>query len=142
MKKVAQLLPGDLDRIPIWRYEGSSDDSAIIHATERSEIAADDPGVYLARTQFILADGSQHVGFCSPAGDDRLECLQPAIVTPRGVVFFWFSEPPTEETLRSQWLRLGASGNDVFPIHYRCTVPFDGRFITGVITSDDLTGAA
>ncbi|MFZ2490919.1 MAG: hypothetical protein WA208_05505 [Thermoanaerobaculia bacterium] len=142
MKRVAQLLPGDLELIAVWRYEGSTDDDAIVHATDRVALEVDDAGVYLARTQFILAEGSQHTGFCSPAGDERLECLQPAIVTSEGLVFFWFAEPPSGEMLQAQWARLGVIHEDVFPVHFRCTVPFGGRYITGIITAEDLTGAA
>jgi hypothetical protein len=64
------------------------------------------------------------------------------IVTPDGPVYFWFDAPPTREFLAHQAAMLGVEAAGVFPVRFRCTVPFCGRFITGVITSDDLTGAA
>jgi hypothetical protein len=37
---------------------------------------------------------------------------------------------------------LGVRAADVFPVHFRCTVPVNGLYVTGIIESDDLTGAA
>jgi hypothetical protein len=44
--------------------------------------------------------------------------------------------------LQAQWRRLGVTHESIFPVHFRCTVPVGGRYITGVIESEDLTGAA
>lgn len=142
MKRLSELTAADLERAPVWRYEGSSDDVALVRATELREIAADAPDVFIARTQFVLANGAQFSGFCTPTDDTELEFVQPVIVAPRGLVYFWFEQPPSEESLQEQWRRLDAGHEEIFPIHYRCTVPVDGHFITGVIESADLTGAA
>lgn len=142
MKRLNQLRPADLTRVAVWRYEGESDDTAVVRATDRNELSGVEPGVFIARTQFALANGAQFLGFCSPADDSGLETMQPTIVTEQGPVYFWFSEPPTQESLAQQWRRLGADHETIFPVHFRCTVPVDGRFVTGVIESDDLTGAA
>lgn len=142
MKRVHDLRPADLDRVPVWRYEGDDDDLAVVHATDRRQLSEKDTDVFIARTQFALANGAQHIGFCSPVDDFDLENLQPVILTDRGPVFFWFDAPPTEESLRVQWQRLGVTRESIFPVHFRCTVPVDGRYITGTIEPDDLTGAA
>jgi hypothetical protein len=142
VKRLNQLRPRDLERVPIWRYEGSNDDNAVIHATDRVELSEDEKEVFIARTQFALANGAQHVGFCSPADDSGLDYLQPAIVTSDGLVYFWFDRPPSKEMLEAQWRRLGVTEEGIFPVHFRCTVPVDGRYVTGIIESDDLTGAA
>lgn len=141
MKRVTELTPDDLNRVPVWRYEGEIDEVAVVHATERRDLGTNERGVFIAHTQFVLADGTQHVGFCSPCDDSGLDYLQPVIVTPDGQVYFWFDEPPSSDSLQRQWRRLGAR-SEIFPIHFRCTVPVDGRFVTGIIESDDLTGAA
>jgi hypothetical protein len=142
MKRLGQLRPSDLERVAVWRYEGNSDDTAVVYATDRVALSGDETGVFLARTQFALGGGGQHIGFCSPVDESGLDILQPAIVTSEGLVYFWFDRPPSDETLREQWRRLGVRAADVFPVHFRCTVPVNGLYVTGIIESDDLTGAA
>lgn len=142
MKRVHDLRPADLDRVPVWRHEGEDDDIAVVHATDRKQLSEHDTDLFIARTQFALANGEQHIGFCSPVDDSGLESLQPVIVTDHGPVFFWFDEPPTDASLRAQWQRLGVTSELVFPVHFRCTVPVDGRYVTGIIEPEDLTGAA
>jgi hypothetical protein len=142
MKRLTELKPHDLEAVAVWRYEGEGDDTALVRATERLELSERDSATFIARTQFVLADGSQHIGFCSPSDDSGIDYVQPVIVTPEGPVFFWFEEPPTAEFLQAQFARLGVDHGEIFPVHYRCTVPLDGRLISGVVTGDDVTGAA
>lgn len=142
MKRLADLTPSDLERVAIWRYAGETDDVARVAATDRKELSERDEDMFIARTQFVLANGTQHVGFCSPAGEEDLDVLQPVIATSEGLVYFYFEEPPSHEMLDVQWQRLGVGHEQIFPVHFRCLVPIDGRYITGTIESDDLTGAA
>src|SRR5712691_858247 len=142
MKRLRDLTPADLRRCSVWRYEGDIDDVAVVHATDRKEVKDPDSDVFIAETQFVLANGAQHIGFCSPMASDELAYLQPVIVTGQGHVYFWFDEPPSRETLNAQWAILGGGREEIFPVHYRCKVPVNGRYITGVIEEEDLTGAA
>jgi hypothetical protein len=142
MKRLADLTPVDLERVALWRYAGETDDTAVVRATDRQELGDAERGLFIARTQFALANGAQHIGFCSPDEETSLDSLQPVILTSAGPVYFWFEDPPSAESLRAQWKRLGAEHEEIFPIHFRCTVPVHGHYITGVIFADDLTGAA
>lgn len=142
MKRLAELTPADLERSAIWRYVGETDETALIRATERTELSAGEAGLFIARTQFVLGNGAQFIGFCSPGAESTLDYLQPVIVTTGGPVYFWFDDPPSQESLKAQWEKLGAGREDVFPVHFRCTVALDGKYVTGVIHADDLTGAA
>jgi len=142
MKRLTDLTPADIERVAVWLYDGSSDDVARVRATDRSELADMDDNIFIARTQFVLANGTQHIGFCSPSSVETLDVIQPVIVTPGGLVYFYFEEPPSHEMLDTQWRRLGVGHEQIFPVHFRCLVPLDGRYITGVIDTDDLTGAA
>jgi hypothetical protein len=141
MKRLTDLRPADLERVAVWHYLGDTDDVAHVRATERSELTDADAGDFIARTQFVLANGMQHLGFCSPL-DETIDIVQPVIVTAEGLVYFHFEEPPSQETLARQWQRLGVGHEQIFPVHYRCAVPTDGRYVTGTIEEDDLTGAA
>jgi hypothetical protein len=142
MKRLRDIAPADLRRCAVWRYEGDLDDVAVLHATDRKELIEPSDEIFIVETQFVLANGAQHIGFCSPGEDDDIEALQPVIVTERGHVYFWFDEPPSRESLRAQWELLGASHEEIFPVHFRCMVPVNGRYITGMIEAEDLTGAA
>jgi len=142
MKRLTALTPADLERVAVWHHDGAGDDFAQVRATDRAELHQRDSATFIARTQFVLANGAQHVGFCSPSSDDAIDVLQPVIVTPDGLVYFFFEEPPSQETLERQWSRLGVGHEEIFPVHFRCLVPLDGVYVTGVIERDDLTGAA
>lgn len=142
MKRLHDLAPFDLERAAVWHYDGESDDVAHVRATQRDTLSDGDAGTFIARTQFLLASGAQHIGFCSPALECGLDVIQPVILTSDGPVYFHFEEPPSQETLDAQWRRLGVGHEQIFPVHFRCTVPVDGVFVTGVIEADDLTGAA
>ena len=141
MKRLTDLRPSDLEHVAVWHYLGDSDDVAQVRATERQELHEADAGDFIARTQFVLANGTQHIGFCSPA-DDALDVLQPVIVTSQGLVYFYFEEPPSHESLARQWQFLGVGHEQIFPVHFRCLVPVDGHYLTGTLDEHDLTGAA
>ncbi|HUP61962.1 MAG TPA: hypothetical protein VNA69_16260 [Thermoanaerobaculia bacterium] len=141
MKRLTDLRPSDLERAAVWHYAGETDDVAQVRATDRRELTDAEAADFIARTQFVLANGTQHIGFCSPA-DEALDVLQPVIVTSEGLVYFHFEEPPSHESLLQQWKRLGVGREQIFPVHFRCLVPLDGRYVTGTIDEDDLTGAA
>lgn len=142
MKRLVELIPADLENVAVWRYDGETDETAVVHATDRHELAGNTQEVFIARTQFALANGVQFIGFCCPVDDSALDYLQPVIVTPEGPVYFWFDEPPSREFLHRQWRKLGVPPDDIFPVHFRCTVPIDGRMVWGVIEAVDLTGPA
>jgi hypothetical protein len=142
MKRLHDLTPADFEHVAVWRYVGPNDDVAMVRATERTSLGELDDDVFIARTQFQLANGTQHVGFCSPSAEEGLHVLQPVIVTAEGLAFFHFDAPPSHETLERQWRLLGGGREQVFPIHFRCLVPLDGRYVTGTIDAGDLTGAA
>lgn len=142
MKRLTELRPCDLDTAAVWRYDGEIDDTATVRATDRTDLREDESQTYIARTQFVLGNGAQFIGFCSPCDEEELVYVQPVIVTNAGPVFFFFEEPPSAEFLRAQWQRLGVGHEEIFPVHFRCTVPVDGHFVTGVVHGDDVTGAA
>ncbi|HEX9161790.1 MAG TPA: hypothetical protein VF980_08800 [Thermoanaerobaculia bacterium] len=142
MKRLHDLRPADLRIHPVWRYEGEIDEVATVRATDHAELSDEEKDIFIAATQFVLANGAQHIGFCTPSEDATLDSLQPVIVTVEGHVYFWFDQPPSREALYAQWRLLGAADGEIFPVHFRCTVPLNGNYVTGVIEEEDLTGAA
>jgi hypothetical protein len=133
MKRLADLTIEDLTAAPVWRYEGGSGEDAVVVAESRDSLSRMDEEVFLASTDFILPDSSQHLGFCFPVDDGGLSYLQPVIVTGTGQVRFWFDRALGPEDLSSQWSALGKQGQEVFPVRFRCRVPVNGRTVAGVI---------
>jgi hypothetical protein len=87
MKRLRDLTAADLERVSVWHYDGATDDVAHVRATDRSELSETDAEMFIARTQFVLASGAQHLGFCSPAIDCGLDVTQPVILTSVGPVY-------------------------------------------------------
>ena len=133
MKRLADLTVEDLTSAPVWRYEGGDGVDAVVVAQARDRLSQMDDEIFLAATEFLLPDSSQHLGFCFPVDNAGLDYLQPVIVTRTGHVQFWFDGVVAPEVLSAQWAALGKRAEEVFPVRFRCRVPVDGRDVTGVI---------
>ena len=141
MKRLAELTIEDLTSDPVWRYEGGDGRDAIVVAHARDGLSQMDDEIFLAATEFFLPDASEHLGFCFPVDNVGLDYLQPAIVTRKGHVQFWFDGGVSPQVLSAQWAALGKRPEEVFPVRLRCRVPVDGRDVTcvipGIETSSD-----
>jgi hypothetical protein len=133
VKRLIDLTVEDLRKYPVWRYEGGTGQDALVEAARRDALSQQDDEIFLAATEFRLADGSDLFGFCFPADDSGLDYLQPAILTDSGPVNFWFDGPAPPELLARQWKALGRERRQVFPVSFRCLVPVDGRTVRGRI---------
>lgn len=133
MKRLADLTVEDLTSVPVWRYEGGSDAEALVVPVRRDSLSQMDDDVFLAATEFELADSARHFGFCFPADDSSIDYLQPVIVTGGRHVGFWFDSPVAPEALEAQWNALGKVSEKVFPVRFKCLVPVDGRTVSGEI---------
>ena len=133
MKRLVELTAEELRAAPVWRYESGTGAEALVEPAARDSLSQDDDEIFLAATDFTLADASRHFGFCFPADDSGIDYLQPVIVTPAGHVIFWFDGRPPPEALAAQWNALGTDPGRVFPVSFRCLVPVDGRTVTGRI---------
>jgi hypothetical protein len=125
----------DLARCPIWRYEGLSDDTATVSPAPAFE--QPEREVYIARTRFVLADGSEWWGYCSPTDDSGLDYTQPVLLAPGGPVRFWYDEQPADPEPARAWRLLGKRPEQVFPVRFECVVPFEGRFAGGELIELD-----
>ncbi len=133
MKRLADLTVEDLTSAPVWRYEGGEGANAVVVADGRDGLSQMDDEIFLAATDFLLSDSSQHLGFCFPVDNAGLDYLQPVIVTRTGHVQFWFDGVVAPEVLSAQWAALGKRAEEVFPVRFRCRVSVDGSDVTGVI---------
>jgi len=133
VKRLAELTVEDLAEVPVWRYEGGSDAEALVVPVRRDSLSQMDDDVFLAATEFELADSARHLGFCFPADDSGIDYLQPVIVAGGRHVGFWFDAPVSPEILAEQWGALGKGPENVFPVRFKCLVPVDGRTVSGEI---------
>jgi hypothetical protein len=128
----------DLARCPIWRYEGLSDDTATVSPAPAFE--QPEREVYIARTRFVLADGSEWWGYCSPTDDSGLDYIQPVLLAPGGPVRFWYDEEPAHPEPARACQLLGKRPEQVFPARFECVVPFEGRFAGGELREVEVGG--
>jgi hypothetical protein len=142
VKRLVDLTVEDLEASPVWRYEGGSGAHATVAPTKRVSLSQTDDEIFLAATEFQLAEASRHFGFCFPADDSGIDYLQPVIILPTRHVNFWFDGPAERAILSSQWKALGKEPREIFPVDYRCLVPVDGRTVSGkiagIVSSADL----
>jgi hypothetical protein len=135
VKRLSDLTVEDLIGSPVWRYEGGSGTEALVAPSGRQSLSQLDDEIFLAATEFALADASRHMGFCFPADDSGIDYLQPVIVGRGQHVAFWFDGPVSAEELSEQWRAFGKEPKQIFPVAFRCLVPVDGRTVSGRIKS-------
>jgi hypothetical protein len=134
VKRLSDLTVADLGASPVWRYEGGTGADTRVAPAQRESLSQLDDEIFLAATQFALADSTPHLGFCFPADDSGIDYLQPVILTASGPVSFWFDRPPDSQLLANQWRALGKEPDAIFPVSFRCLVPVDGRTVSGLVS--------
>ncbi|NEQ44650.1 MAG: hypothetical protein F6K00_14230 [Leptolyngbya sp. SIOISBB] len=132
MKQLRQLTNNDLASNPIWECCGDAD--ATTSVTPCASFADPDRVGYIARTKFILNDGSVHFGYCSPSDDSGLDYIQPVIIASGGHVPFWHDTQPSHPEPDTMLRLLGKKAADVFPVQFSCLASFDGTMLSGTIT--------
>ncbi len=144
MKRLDELTVQDLHDHPVWRYRSptSDDADAQVDTADGATVSENDSTVFLVATQFFLADGSEHVGFCSPQDLSGLDYIQPVIVTPRGQIRLWSEKPPSNHERNAWYSHFGKARAAVFPISFVCAVPVDGQTVRGVIEERQVFGHA
>jgi len=130
MKKLHALTNQDLLEMPIWRYEGDSDDNAVVYPEDDFK---NPDQVYIARTKFILTDGTIMFGYCSPTDDSGLDYIQPVIVNDSGHAKFWYDNEISETAKSKYYDVLGKNHDEIFPVQYECLVKYNNKYIKGKI---------
>lgn len=135
LKPLSSLTADDLAEVPVWEYDGASDPTAVVRPAGVERVPVFDERVFLAATDFVLADGVTVPGYCSPADPSGLDYLQPVLLLPNGPVALWSDDTgpkPAAEVARE----LGRRIEDVYPIRFRCRVEVEAEENHGVIQSD------
>ena len=141
MKRLAELTAADLRQHPVWMYHSGPSDGdlgATVEAVERPSLSENEDGVFIAATRFVLADGSEWPGYCSPQDSSGLDYVQPVVVTEHGPNPMWFEQVLSPEEESRWWKRFGRGRDAVFPISWECLVPVDGAVVSGVINGTDV----
>ena len=130
MSKLAiELTLNDFREVKIWECHGEHDATALVEPSLKSEISEDDGAVYLAATEFRLADDTILRGFSSPADDSGLDYIQPVVFHREGQLRLWSDEDGLIDISQE----LGKKRDEVFPIRWQSLVSVDGNARSGYI---------
>ena len=128
-KLLSELTSEDFERFKVWVYQGDSDAVATVEPSSKPELVEDDGSVYLAATQFRLADGSSLNGFSSPTDDSGLDYVQPVIFYDGRLLRLWNDQSGVEDLSEV----LGKKKSDIYPIRWLSDVRVDGEVRSGSI---------
>jgi hypothetical protein len=138
-KQVYELLPGDLERFPIWEHaldeEGEpGQDEATVRPRPDLDVADPGQGLFVVRAEFESKDGTRFDGYAYPSTEDTLSLIQPTIVTEQGHVGFWLGAfPPEPAALAPVYELLGKPADALFPISFHSPVRVEGVELRGEI---------
>jgi hypothetical protein len=136
LKQFGTLTQADFERFPVWANVHSHDynESWYDESDEETfrpwsgELPVDpDLGMFLVRAQIRLVDGTQVIGFLTPAvgsgkvSENELGVVQPYLFSESGpLVTFWGGMFGfTDEAKKSAYDLLGRNANQIFPIKFR-----------------------
>jgi hypothetical protein len=140
-KQVYELTLQDLSAFPIWEFRLDSDhdegrDESTVGPYPKVGVLNPTDRMFVVRTIFALADGSQMQGYVSPPGrgEEGLGALQPIIVTERGQVRFWCGRTaPGPKRLAQCYEWLGKSALEIFPAQFKSDVELMGGPLIGIV---------
>jgi hypothetical protein len=140
-KQVYDLTLCDFEEFPVWEYaldeecEEGQDEATVRPYQPSGELDPAD-GMFVFRAVFTLADGTKMTGYMTPPSpdDDSLGILQPAIITDRGQVSFWYGAArPDEAELALNYERLGRDAAHVFPLQVESQVQLVGGPVRAMV---------
>jgi len=135
LKQFGMLTQSDFERFPVWVGVHTLDyDEPWYNETDEetfrpwSGVLPVDPseGMLLVRSQMVLADGTNFIGFITPAhgtgevNDTELGTVQPNLFSAKGsLVAFWGGMfGISDEVKKSTYNLLERTPNQVFPIRF------------------------
>ena len=129
-KLLSEITAEDFEQIKVWEYDGDSDAVATIEPSPKTELAEDDGHVYLASTEFHLADGTILSGFTSPQDASGIDYLQPVIFYNGRQLRLWSEGAGVNDVSQA----LARETENVYPVYWKSAVLVDGEVRTGYIT--------
>ena len=133
MKKLRDLTNDDLATTPVWECKGGLDEIATVSKAKGFHDL--DNTVYVARTRFMLNDGTELFGYCSPTDDSGLDYVQPVIVTHDGHARFWYDQRPVHKEPEYLCSIIGKTLGEIFPVQYECLLPVAGQIVKATINA-------
>lgn len=124
----------------MWRYHANEagDSGATVEPADGVSLREDDNDVYIAATRFVLGDGSECLGYCSPQDASGPDYVQPVVLTEQGPNKLWFESPLSSRAASEWWDRFGRPRAHVFPISWQCLVPVEGAMVRGIVHRSDV----
>ena len=146
-KQAYDLTLVDLQKYPVWAY--ILEDIGLPGQDERTVTPylsfSPDPShrMLIVRTTFIFVNGCNFKGIIKPVrlnrhprwGDPLIPVdHSPVIVTERGqVIFHYGTRKPDEEEISHDYVLLGFTSKEIFPINYTSDIQIKDCILDGVI---------
>ncbi len=126
------LVVENLRSNPIWEFSDYPDEVTTVHPV--SDFDDLNTKGYIAFTRFILRDGSEFWGYCSPCDDSGLDYVQPTIIVDDEHARLWYDDPPQEPEPQRLCRLLNRELDAIFPIRFECQVAFEGKKLIDVVS--------
>jgi hypothetical protein len=131
-KQVWELTVRDLEVTPVWEFVCEDEDADECTVAPVYSGKRDSGAMYVARADFVCANGDFWPGFVQP--DVDLAVSQPCVFSPAGPMTFWCGvQEPTRSSRDAWYAALGRSPADIFPIRWSCAFVVEGQATAGTI---------
>lgn len=143
LKRYGELRAADLERHPVWvachvadhdePWYDMTDEETFRPATDAVPIDAD-PGAYLIKAVFAVADGATYPGFVTSGSGEDMGMVQPIVLVGQHQIAFWGGMIGIAADERARvYAAFGKSARQVFPIAFRVPPGITGEPIAGRI---------
>jgi hypothetical protein len=146
-KQDFELTPEDLMEFPVWEYtldeEGiEGQDERTVRPYLKSSPIYYGETYFIVRATFLLADGSQEIGYIKPINLEATGIftsvapvdMSPIVVTDEGRVYFWYGKSkPTADVILKSYRLLKREPSQIFPINFSSDVEILNGITKGTI---------
>jgi hypothetical protein len=130
-KPLEELTLEELREKPIWIYDFDKTvrpTNLTVHPNPHI-----DQTTYIVLTTFELNDGTEMVGYCSPADSSGIDYIQPVIIHDGCHVPLWDEDNGHETKKGIIATRLSRSVNNIYPLKYSSNVICEGKCLEETI---------
>lgn len=140
-KQFNELTTNDFAEYPVWEFaldeecEEGQDETTVRPYSFTPPLNAR-AGMFVVSAAFVLADGTRMSGcvFTSVPEEASIGHMDPAILTSKGAVSFWFgAKAPTAQEIADSYQLLGKTASEVFPLVFDAEVSLEEGVASGVI---------
>jgi hypothetical protein len=132
MKRLDSLIKFDLIKKPVWEH-WYDQDIEYVKQSDLNELTETDNKGHIVLTGFLLNNGIQLIGFCSPQDTSGIDYIQQVIFSNKGQFNIYKDAGWTSEQKEEEMKKLDLDWKDIFPLVYKTQIRCDGAFYEGKI---------